>query len=74
MTTVTEKFIANPYWRLLITTGFLGGLTTFSSYSYETLKLLEDVGVSAACYNIAVNLLTGLLATGIGMKAARLLF
>jgi CrcB protein len=74
MTLVTEKFIANPYWRLLITTGFLGGFTTFSSYSYETLKLLEDTGITAAFYNIAANLVIGLLATWSGIKAARVLF
>ncbi|WP_281241602.1 fluoride efflux transporter CrcB [Sporomusa acidovorans] len=74
MTLVTEKFIANPYWRLLITTGFLGGFTTFSSYSYESLKLLEDTGVMAAFNNIAANLIIGLMATWVGIKAARVLF
>lgn len=74
MTLVTEKFIANPYWRLLITTGFLGGLTTFSSYSYETFRLLEDTGFTAALNNIAANLVTGLMATWLGIKLARVLF
>ena len=74
MTIVTEKFIANSYWRLLITTGFLGGFTTFSSYSYETFKLLENTGINAAFYNIAANLISGLLATWLGIKAIRILF
>lgn len=71
MTLVTERFIVNPYWRLLVTTGFLGGLTTFSSYSYETFKLLEDTGLANAFYNIAANLLTGFLATWIGIQVAK---
>lgn len=74
MTIVTEKFVANPYWRLLITTGFLGGFTTFSSYSYETIKLLEDTGFDAAFYNLAANLLIGLFFTWLGVRAVRMLF
>lgn len=74
MTIVTEKYIANVYWRLLITTGFLGGFTTFSSYSYETFKLLEASGINAAFNNIAANLVSGLFATWLGIKAVRFLF
>ncbi|WP_255451242.1 CrcB family protein [Sporomusa sp. KB1] len=74
ITIVTEKFIVNSYWRLLITTGFLDGLTTFSSYSYETFKLFEDTGINAAFYNIAANLISGLLATWLEIKAIRILF
>ena len=41
----------SPNWRLFLTVGFLGGYTTFSSYSYETLRLLEDGGyLLAAIY------------------------
>jgi len=32
----------SPNWRLFLMVGFLGGYTTFSSYSYEALRLLED--------------------------------
>ncbi len=74
MTLVTEKFVVNPYWRLLVTTGFLGGLTTFSSYSYETFKLLEEAGLTDALYNIAANLFTGFLATWLGMQAVKTFF
>ena len=74
MTLVTEKFIVNPLWRLFVTTGFLGGLTTFSSYSYETFKLLEETGVTAALYNIMANLFAGFLATWLGVQAVRSLF
>jgi Integral membrane protein possibly involved in chromosome condensation len=68
----TERFIVNPYWRLLVTVGFVGGLTTFSSYSYETLKLLEDAGVATALYNVLLNLALGFFATWLGITAARL--
>lgn len=72
MTLVTEKFIINPYWRLLTVTGFLGGLTTFSSFSYETLKLFGDGQMQYGLYNVFSNLILSLLATWGGMAVARL--
>ena len=68
---VTERVIANPYWRLIVAVGFLGGLTTFSSFGYETLKMVEDSQLLWAAYNIMANVLFGLLATWLGMTAAR---
>ncbi|AJQ28562.1 fluoride efflux transporter CrcB [Pelosinus fermentans] len=72
MTLTTERFIVNPYWRLLITVGFLGGLTTFSSFSYETFRVLENSNMIMALYNIGLNLLLGFVATWIGIGVARL--
>jgi CrcB protein len=73
MTLTTERFIVNPYWRLLITVGFVGGLTTFSSFSYETFRVLEDSNMIMALYNIGLNLLLGFAATWIGIGVARLI-
>lgn len=73
MTVVTDKVIVSPYWRLLVTTGFLGGLTTFSSYSYETFTLLQEVGMTAAFCNIAANLVAGFFATWLGIQAVKAL-
>lgn len=72
MTLTTERFIVNPYWRLLVTVGFVGGLTTFSSYSYESFKLLEEAGLLAALANIGSNLLLGFGATYLGITLGRL--
>lgn len=71
MTLVTEKMVVSPYWRLLVATGFLGGLTTFSSYSYETFTLLKEAGMVSAFYNIAANLITGFFATWLGIQAVK---
>jgi CrcB protein len=72
MVLVTERIIANPYWRLLVAVGFVGGLTTFSSFSYETLKLVEDAQYQWAAYNILANFCFGIFATWLGMTIARL--
>ena len=71
MVLVTERVIANPYWRLLVAVGFVGGLTTFSSFGFETLKLVEDAQLSWAMYNILTNFVFGFFATWLGMTVAR---
>lgn len=60
--------------RLAITVGFLGALTTFSTFSYETINYLEDGSWTPALANIAANLLLGLGATVGGLALARTLF
>lgn len=70
---VTDKLIVKPEWRLFVTTGFLGGLTTFSSFSYETIKLMQDANVSLALYNVLANCIIGFLATWLGINFARCL-
>lgn len=71
MTLTTERLIASPYWRLLVAVGFLGGLTTFSSFGYETLRLVKDANLLGAFQNIALNVILGLGATWLGIVAAR---
>lgn len=73
MTLTTERIIINPHWRLLVTVGFIGGLTTFSSLSFETLKLLEDAQAVMALYNLLLNVAVGFFATWLGISLARLL-
>ena len=67
MTLVTERLVLNPYWRLAVSVGFLGGLTTFSTFSYETWGLLLDGDLYYASCNIILNLLVGLVATWLGI-------
>ena len=47
---------ASAEWRGLLIVGVLGGFTTFSAFSLDTMKLLEDSGATAALANILLNL------------------
>ena len=57
--------------RLFISVGFLGSLTTFSAFSYETLALIKDELWLSACANIALNVTLGLFAVVGGWASAK---
>ena len=56
--------------RALLTTGFCGGYTTFSTFSYETLKLIEDGDYRRAAVYVAASVVLSLVATFLGIIAA----
>jgi len=56
-----------------LTIGFLGGLTTFSTFSYETFKLLEDGELFMATTNVLVSVVACLTFTWLGIHTARYL-
>ncbi|MBK4734675.1 fluoride efflux transporter CrcB [Noviherbaspirillum pedocola] len=56
-----------PEWRLLIITGFCGGLTTFSTFSAEVVSLLEQGRLSWAVGTIAVHVVGSLAMTAAGI-------
>ena len=68
---LVERLGLDPAWRLLLVTGFLGGYTTFSAYTFEAIALLEagDPG-GAAAYILGSNIL-GFGACFAGMLLAR---
>jgi fluoride exporter len=69
MAVLSEKLVVDCTWRLLLVVGFLGGYTTFSAYTFETLALLaEGEWLRALGYVLGSNGL-GLLAVYLGMLA-----
>lgn len=63
----------DPVWRLALVTGFLGALTTFSSFSAEVVAMLQLQRYTLALGTAAVHLLGSLLLTVAGIKTATLL-
>jgi fluoride exporter len=57
--------------RLAITVGFLGGFTTYSSFNYETSRLLLEGATTAAGLNLLATMVGGLLAGWLGLVCAR---
>jgi len=56
--------------RALLTTGFCGGYTTFSTFSYETIKLIEDGDYRRAAVYVVASVVLSLVATFLGIIAA----
>lgn len=60
--------------RILLTTGVMGGLTTYSTFNYETLGFLQENAWRMAFVNIAGTLFGCLAAGWLGLASARVLF
>ena len=71
MTLMSERFIENPQWRLLLVVGFLGAYTTFSTFEYETGALLKDGEWAFAMLNIVLSVVVGFIALKLGEIIAR---
>ena len=69
----TERVLVDPRWRLLVVVGFCGGLTTFSSYAYETMAYFEQGQWLLMATNFLTNNLLCLGAALAGMGLARVL-
>jgi CrcB protein len=69
---ITDRFIIHPYWRLFFAIGFLGGYTTFSTFSFESFELLVERSFWLAAANVTGSVLLGQMAVLAGIMLARL--
>jgi CrcB protein len=70
---ISERLLAHPNWRLFFAIGFLGAYTTFSTFSFESLALIQERSYLLALTNMVGSVVLGLIAALGGMAIARLL-
>jgi len=72
VTGLATSQLVSHQWQLVVGTGFLGGYTTFSTASFETVRLIEDRRYVAAAFNGLGMLLICTAAAAVGFAAALL--
>jgi CrcB protein len=72
LTLIAERFVLHPNWRLFFAVGFLGAYTTFSTFSYESVVLLQNGAWRLGLVNMVGSVVLGPIAVVMGMVVARL--
>ena len=70
---VARPGVVSPQVRLLLTMGFFGGFTTFSTYTYESVRLIEDGEHLLALTNLLGSVVLGVMLTWLGLLVGRML-
>jgi len=71
--TLALRLAWSEQWRLLIAVGFVGAYTTFSTFEYETLRLIADGNRYQAALYLLGSVIAGFFAAYLGVVTARLL-
>ena len=71
LTLVTERIPINPHLRLAVAVGFVGAYTTFSTFEYETARLLEGKDFLHAFLYVVLSVVVGFAAVWLGIVTAR---
>ncbi|MFZ1976920.1 MAG: fluoride efflux transporter CrcB [Bacteroidota bacterium] len=73
MSALEERFLMNSSLRVLLTIGIIGGFTTFSTFSYETLAMMRDSEFLKASLYVGLSLTLGLGGTYLGSLMGKLI-
>jgi fluoride exporter len=65
-----NHMVISPDWRVAIAVGFFGGYTTFSSFGWETAKMMEDGEWLRASTYVATSVVAGLFLSVAGIRLA----
>lgn len=68
---LTDRTSASPAFRSTVMIGLIGSYTTFSTFSLETVRLLQEGSTAAAGLNVVGSLGIGLVAVWLGMTLGR---
>jgi CrcB protein len=71
MALITDRFLIDPRWRIFISIGFLGSFTTFSSYTYESISLIQGGQKMLGLINLFGSSLLGGIAVTLGLFVGR---
>lgn len=71
LTLFGDRTTLHPNWRLLVATGFVGAYTTFSTFEYETFRLIESGDFPHAAWNVLLSVMVGFAAVSLGVAAGR---
>ena len=71
---IFETAMIPSEWRSLVTIGFIGAYTTFSTYSLETLSLLREGELWLATMNVLASNILGIVFVGLGIYSSRIIF
>ncbi len=72
LTLAEERHLIGPEARLLLTTGFLSAYTTFSSWMFESVQLIQAGNIARASLDVVGSIVAGLVAVYLGILVARL--
>lgn len=73
LTVAEDRFLVSPEMRAFVAIGILGGFTTFSSFTYETLALFRDGSFFFGATNIVASISVALFAAWLGILIGKLI-